>query len=95
MANEISNLVQRGTVVIPKSSSVDRIKQNFQGLSSAADFPPPQASFVANITFVVSSLSREDFASIDQITVRDPSKLNRFVDFDAVWGVTQFGRSDG
>ncbi|KAH7413102.1 aldo/keto reductase-like protein [Cadophora sp. MPI-SDFR-AT-0126] len=65
--------VQRGTVVIPKSSSVDRIKRNFQ----------------------VSELSPEDFSSIEQITVRDPSKLNRFVDFDAVWGVAQFGRGDG
>ncbi|KAG4418762.1 hypothetical protein IFR04_008124 [Cadophora malorum] len=65
--------IQRGTVVIPKSSSVDRINQNFQ----------------------VSRLSQEDFSSIDQITVRDPSKLNRFVDFDAVWGVTQFGQGDG
>lgn len=50
---------------------------------------------MANIIFAVSRLSQEDFSSIDQITVRDPSKLNRFVDFDAVWGVTQFGQGDG
>ncbi|PVH77482.1 aldo/keto reductase-like protein [Cadophora sp. DSE1049] len=65
--------IQRGTVVIPKSSSINRIQENFQ----------------------VAELSPDDFLSIDQITVRDPSKLNRFVDFDAVWGVTQFGQDDG
>ncbi|KAK9379831.1 NADP-dependent oxidoreductase domain-containing protein [Kockiozyma suomiensis] len=61
--------IQRGTVVIPKSSSAARIKQNFE----------------------VSELPAEDFKLVDEITLRDPSKLMRFVNFDSVWGVNQFG----
>ena len=39
----------------------------------------------------VIELGKKDFDLIDQITVRDPSKRNRLVNFDTVWGVNCFG----
>ncbi|POR33564.1 Uncharacterized protein TPAR_06252 [Tolypocladium paradoxum] len=64
----ISWAVQRGTAVIPKSSTPGRIKTNYN----------------------VTKLSDRDFKSIDEITVRDPSKRHRFVNFDEIWGTSQF-----
>ncbi len=79
--------------MIPKSSSKDRIKQNFQGCTRSIRFCCRCLSLQANWAYLVSDLPLEDFMSINQITIRDPSKLNRFVDFDAVWGVNQFRHS--
>ncbi|KAK1762473.1 aldo/keto reductase-like protein [Phialemonium atrogriseum] len=39
----------------------------------------------------VIELGKKDFDLIDQITVRDPLKRNRLVNFDTVWGVNCFG----
>ncbi|OQV05087.1 hypothetical protein CLAIMM_09880 [Cladophialophora immunda] len=79
--------VQRGTVAIPKSSTPSRIQSNFNGPSVRVSFlkPPP---LIANKT--VPELSHEDFQLIDEIIVRDPSKRNRFVNFDPIWGTSQF-----
>ncbi|KAJ9134253.1 hypothetical protein NKR23_g10260 [Pleurostoma richardsiae] len=38
----------------------------------------------------VPELSKEDFRTIDEICLRDPSKKTRFVNFDEIWGTSQF-----
>ncbi|KAM5354821.1 hypothetical protein ACJ41O_001467 [Fusarium nematophilum] len=64
----ISWAIQRGTVVIPKSTTPSRIKANLN----------------------VPELSHHDFKIIDDICVRNPSKKHRFVNFDNLWGTSQF-----
>jgi hypothetical protein len=53
---------------------------------------PPVLEFttIDGVPKPVPELSHEDFKCIDEIVDRDPSKRNRFVNFDAIWGTSQF-----
>ena len=41
--------------------------------------------------FQFLELSKEDFEAVDTITEKDPSKLQRMVDFDKKWNVKSIG----
>ncbi|KAK5217802.1 hypothetical protein LTR72_009465 [Exophiala xenobiotica] len=79
-------------VAVAKRNGVDAAQVLIAWALQRGTVAIPKSSTPSRIVsnFNVPELSHEDFKCIDEIVDRDPSKRNRFVNFDAIWGTSQF-----